>query len=197
LNDNDLKLLDKYGVVVLPKDIDHDTYKMMVEVMLHRGPRPLTLYCNGNGGTVGDGNAIIALIQQHGNVTGLLPGEANSCHAMIFASCQHRFIYPNAAFGVHSVAKYNLDTRIDANYLKHELFEYQQLDKQNAALLADVTTMDFDYWYHQITKVSGAVNRFSYDLMIEVGLAESIKAYDFRTSEVTINAYINPYHSLL
>src|SRR5688572_30087298 len=113
MEDKQRDLLDRHGVLILSEEIEHDTYVLLLEALLHLGDKPLTLHCHGNGGISAVSRAMVDLIRQHGNVTGLMAGECNSSHGIVWASCQQRYVYPHGALGVHMVAKSQLATRAD------------------------------------------------------------------------------------
>jgi ATP-dependent protease ClpP protease subunit len=167
-------LLERYNTIIIPEDLGHDTYAMMIEAMLMLNGRPLTLHCHGPGGAARDALAINSLIVHHGNVTGILAGEAHSSHAVIFASCAQRYVYPNALIGLHMVAWSSIDTRADAKYLDLLAKDYDKTDRRNAMILAEASNMTADYWYEQIRLTSGTTINFDYDAILKMELARPI-----------------------
>jgi ATP-dependent protease ClpP protease subunit len=167
-------LLNEYNTIIMPEDLGHDTYAMMVEAMLILNGRPLTLYCHGPGGPSQDAMGIISLIQHHGNVTGILAGESYSSHAIIFASCAERFVYPGSQIGIHMVGLTGLDTRVDAKYAELIAQDYANTDLRNALILSNASNKSPDYWYEQIRITSGTGIRFDYSTILELELAQPI-----------------------
>jgi ATP-dependent protease ClpP protease subunit len=178
MEDKTLQLLDKHGVLVLPEDIEHSTYTLLLEALLHLGDKPLTLYCRGNGGSTRSAMAMVDLIRQHGNVTGLLPGEANSSHGIVFAACQHRFVYPHARLGIHKVSWDGLSTRIDNDTLRLIAEDYEISDRVNARILAKASSHSEEWWYDMIQKAgSGGLIHFHAQQIREVEMARPIEEY--------------------
>lgn len=168
------KLLDEHGVIILPYIIDHDTYVMMNEAMLTTGGRPIFLHCRGDGGSAREVSSIAGLIQHHGNVTGLLTGNAYSSHGTTFAVCQKRYIYPDATLSVHMVALAEISSRSDAVSLRHKLADFEQLDRYNARILAAASNKSAEFWHDLISTVSDEAVIISYEQMIEYELARPV-----------------------
>lgn len=185
MEDKTLALLDKHGALILPEEIEHSTYVLLLEALLHVGGKPLVLYCRGNGGSSRSAAAMVDLIRQHGNVTGLLPGEANSSHGIVFASCQQRYIYPHARLGIHQVSWDGLSTRIDNPTLKLIARDYRMSDTANAAILSDASNRSPEWWLKMIKKAgSGGIIHFHAPELREMELARPIEEYPSKKAEV-------------
>lgn len=154
MNDMQRRLLDETAVLMLPEVIDHDAYQMVLEACLMRQDKGIHLFCRGDGGSSRDAYAIIDVIRDHGNVTGFLPGDACSMHAIIWAACAKRFVYPLGTIGLHMVALNHID-HIDAKYAARIAGEYEATDRRNARILADACTsaglqFGVDFWLNTI-----------------------------------------------
>ena len=139
MNDNQRRLLDEWGCLMLPEIIEHDTYQMVLEACLHRDDKGFHLFCRGNGGSSRDAYAIIDVIEDHSNVVGFLPGDACSMHAIIWAACAKRYVYPLGTIGLHMVALNQVE-HIDAKYAASIAREYEASDRRNAMILATACT---------------------------------------------------------
>lgn len=173
MNETQKALLAK-GVVVLPNRIEHEVYEYVLEAVTTR-PEQIVMYCKGDGGDVSSALAIVDLIQQHGNVVGMLPGEANSSHATIFAGCQERYVYPNGFMGVHQIAWDSHNGRLDAHNLRLLAVDFDSTDAQVAGILAAASNKSMDWWYKVLRDTgSGGVTRYPARQMIQFGLARDV-----------------------
>ena len=171
------KLLHEYGVVILPGEIDHDTYAMMVEVTLLRKGQPVVLYCAGSGGQSMDSIAVASLIRDHGNFIGLLYGEAHSSHATIFAACQKRFAHIYAVVGVHMIAVNKIDTRFDSNYGRIMTANYEDAERRIADVFASASIESPSFWLDKMRQVSGESVEVGYDEICALGLAQPMELF--------------------
>jgi ATP-dependent protease ClpP protease subunit len=171
-------LLTEHHIIILPEDINHATYVMMVEALHIMKDDPLALYCRGDGGETRCALAIVDLIKRHGKVTGILPGAAMSSHAMIFAACAYRYIYPNATIGVHQTAVSAIDTRFDSRYAQQIANEFDINDRQTAVIMAGASNKSEDDWYEIIRSAgSGSYTCFNAEAMIEMNMARPIDEF--------------------
>lgn len=172
------KLLDKHGTLILPDEIEHDTYVTLLEALLHVGDNPLVLHCHGNGGISAVSRAMVDLIRQHGNVTGLMAGECNSSHGVVWSSCSRRYVYPHGALGVHRVAKSQLSTRTDAQTFEQFAVDFNRMDMENAHILADASNHSPEWWYDVIKQAgSGGITMFTAQQLILMEMARPIAEY--------------------
>lgn len=179
LSEEAKRLLDEKGLFVVPCEINHDAFKMVVYVCALYADKALTFHCAGEGGDTAAALGIVSVIRQHGRVTGLLASEANSCSGIIFASCAERYVYPHGSIGVHGVTLGEL-SRIDAAYAQTWLTEVQTTNKHIAGVLADACKHPFynaEFWLTEINEQGGSgYKRFhSYDL-INCGMAKPIES---------------------
>lgn len=187
MNETQKALLAK-GVVVLPNRIEHEVYEYVLEALAIR-PEQVVMYCKGDGGDVSSALAIVDLIQQHGNVVGMLPGEANSSHATIFAGCQERYVYPNGFMGVHQIAWDSHNGRLDSHNLRLLSVDFDAADGQVAGILAAASNKSMDWWYKVIRDTgSGGVTRYPARQMIQLGLARDVGEFHERARSVSAGA---------
>lgn len=181
------ELLDKHGTLILPEVIDHDSYTLLLEALLHVANKSLVLHCRGDGGGSRAARAMVDLIRQHGNVTGLLAGEANSSHAVIWSACQQRYVYPYGAMGVHMVAFDSITTRVDSQVLSQIAADYARMDMENAHIFAEASNHSPEWWYEVIQKAgSGGLTMFTAQQLLLMDMARPIAAYRPADSKVIV-----------
>lgn len=162
------------GVIVLPYIIEHETYAMMVEaLMMH--PKPLKLYCRGGGGDVASAFAIIDLIREHGNVSGMLLGEANSSHGVIWAGCQKRYVYPNGVLGVHMPSQ-QWQGAVDSREAWLLALEMERYENQIAELYKSICSKEVDWKQAMAATGSSGMRFLDASWLIENGMALPISA---------------------
>lgn len=195
MDDEARKLLVKHGVLVLPEYITHDTYALVLEALLECEGQEMNLYCRGDGGSSRAALAIVDLVQQHGRVNGILPSEANSSHAIIFAGCPQRYVYPRASIGLHKVAFESGSTRVDSQYAQLIAQEYEAVEHLNADILAAASNKPARYWYDIIQSAgSAAVIQFDAAKLIEFHMAQPIAALSVPPKAAPITV-ISPAYS--
>lgn len=174
-----LALVEERGILILPEDISAETYELVLEAMMLRPSAEIRMYCRGDGGESRAEIAIVDLVCQHGNVTGILPGSALSAHAIIFAACARRYVYPNATIGLHRVAVGEVRTRVDSVYAVLLYQELVRADELASIVLARACTdasATPAYWRKEIREAgSGAYSILDYDWMVgTLGMARPI-----------------------
>jgi ATP-dependent protease ClpP protease subunit len=173
MNETQKALLEK-GIVVLPNHINHEVYEYVLEALMLR-PEQIVMYCKGDGGDVSSALAIVDLIQQHGHVVGMLPGEANSSHATIFSGCSERYVFPNGVIGVHQIAWDSHNGRLDSHNLRLLSVDFDAADAQIAWILAAASNKSRDWWYKVLRDTgSGGVTQYRAGQMIQLGLARDV-----------------------
>lgn len=178
MDDQQKALLNDHGVLILPDDIDHAVFVLVVTACLMRHDQPIKMYCCGDGGEAPTARRIVDVIAQHGRVIGLLPGDANSAHGVIFAGCSERYVYSGAGLGVHRVARGGING-LDAMHAQAQYDEMDGLDRAAAKTLAaacnDQKKYGESYWYRAIDRQGrNGVKRFDADFMIKCGIARPI-----------------------
>jgi hypothetical protein len=173
MNDTQSKLLKK-NVIVLPNGISPDAYEYVLEALMDTPDQKVQLYCRGNGGESRDAFAIADLIQQHGQVIGILAGAACSSHIICWAACSERYVYPYGALELHMVSSY-ISVPIDFTYAKL-LAEGQDLaDRRTAELLAKISEISCEYWLTMIHSASSSGSTaILADELIAKGMARPI-----------------------
>lgn len=119
-------LLEIDGTIIVPPYIDAESYTELTWA-IHLGrimfpDSPLKLRIAGFGGDADLAFAILSLIKADGNFEGHVLGGAHSSHAMIWLSCQKRYVYPYAMIGIHSVQEGQTLEHYTAN-------KYRELEK--------------------------------------------------------------------
>lgn len=174
MDETQAKLLAK-GVIVLPEEIDHAAYVLMVEALLESADRDVRLYCRGDGGGTWAAMAIIDLIRAHGQVTGLLPSMAASSHGVIWAACPRRYVYPSGRLGIHKIAWNAIDTRQDSHSLNNIAAEWQQSEQEIAAIYAAASNKTQREWYAAMQSTgSSGLRTFTAPQLIALGMARPI-----------------------
>jgi len=180
MDDQRRKLLDDHGVLILPEEIKHECYTLIVEAMLLRPHSPILLHCHGEGGDSCVTGAMVDTIRHHGQIIGVLAGEANSSHGVIFAACAQRYVYPGAMIGVHRVAQESLH-HVTADYALDRGRENERHDQRNARILAEACTDQerhgYKFWYRKIAANTRALGFIPAIDLISYGFAKPIQEY--------------------
>ncbi|HYE75876.1 MAG TPA: ATP-dependent Clp protease proteolytic subunit [Blastocatellia bacterium] len=180
MDDQQKALLNEYGVLVLPEELEHDAFALVLMACLMRPDKEIRLHCRGNGGSCRAGMAIVDLVREHGQFIGLLTSEANSTHGVIFAGCPRRYVYPSGSLGAHRIALSEM-YHIDAPYARNRYEEMETGDRYNAKILAsackDQKRWGEKFWYRQLNQQgSRGLKQFDAKFLIECGMAEPITA---------------------
>lgn len=176
MNDTQKKFLER-GMMVLPEVIDHATYETVLEALLIERPTDeVRLYCKGDGGDSRAMAAIIDAIETHGNVTGVLLGEAISSHATIFAACPRRYVAPRGAIGLHKVSSY-VNVPIDSTYARLLAAQQQFSDDIAAELYARIGGQTVSWWRDQLNDTGcNGVKLMDARQLIAWGMAQPLSA---------------------
>lgn len=183
MNDTDKHLLDQFGVIVLPESIDHDAYRHVLEAILRIEDKHhmLTVYCDGDGGYGRNALSIAGLLMHHRDVTGVIVGEAHSCHSVIFMACAHRFVHPAAGIGIHMGFYHSIDKPVDSRHARNVNLELERGERQIARIYAQASDKECDetYWYDRLQKVgSSGVEMIDADKLIAMGIARPIAEWN-------------------
>ncbi len=175
MDDQQKALLNEHGVLILPESLEHDVFALVLTACLMRPDKEIRMYCRGNGGDCRASYAIIDIIQQHGNVVGLLTSEANSNHGVIFAGCPRRYVYPRGQLGIHRTALSEM-YHIDASYALNRHEEMESGDRSNARIYSaackDQKKWGEKFWYKQLDQQgSRGLKQFDADFLIKCGMA--------------------------
>jgi ATP-dependent protease ClpP protease subunit len=167
-------LLESHGLFVMPSEIDHEAFKLVVYVCALYAHKPLKFHCAGDGGDTASALGIVDIIREHGNVTGLLAGEANSSSGVIFAGCAHRYIYPYGSIGVHGCAMNQLNT-VDVAYARTWMTELETTDRAIAKVFSDASNAPCEFWLEMILRQGGqGYTRHNAQFLIECRMAKPI-----------------------
>jgi ATP-dependent protease ClpP protease subunit len=181
ITDNERKMLEDHGILILPDEITHDTFVLIAEAILIRPRQSISLYCHGSGGDSCATGAIVDLIHHHGLFTGLLAGEANSSHGVIFASCFKRYVYPGGIVGIHRVARESLN-HVSAEYAMAHYQDLESHDRRNAQIYANACEAaphdSVDFWFKMISENPRALRSLDASYLIECGMAKPIADRD-------------------
>ena len=177
MNDRAWEFLEKTGVIILPEDLDHEVYIVIQTACVMYAQRRLYLFCRGDGGSSRTANAIVDAVRGHGNVCAVLAGEANSSHGVIFAGCPHRYVYPNAALGVHRTVLNSMEI-VDSAYAKYRFEDLDQSNRMTARVLASACPLgsqfNEEWWYGQIEEAGRGLRMFSSTWLIQNQMAKSV-----------------------
>lgn len=88
--------------IILNEGIDDDSLALIIKGFQLLGQRPITILLNSGGGDVGPGLAICDLIQQHGNITISVVGQALSMAAVILQAAKTRKMTSSSYLMLHS-----------------------------------------------------------------------------------------------
>ena len=173
MDDLELKLLLNKKAIILPDDIDHDLYRMIAEAALMFPDDTIDLYCRGDGGSSRSALAIVDVIREHGKFVGLLPGEANSSHATIWAGCSERYVYPHGAIGMHKIIWEATEIILTAQIMDAIGDDYEKAERQVSVLFASVSNHDADFWQQaqDYGNIPYKMKMFYAQELIEMGMA--------------------------
>lgn len=155
MTDDQKRLLER-GIVVLPEEITHDAYGLLLDALDQMTSTTVRLYCRGNGGCSSSALAMADLIAQHGDVVGMLPGLAASSHATVWAACQRRFVYPHGCLGLHKVSWDGISTRADSLSLRLYAEQWARTERAVAGLLGAAGCPSSSDWYDRIQQAGSA-----------------------------------------
>lgn len=177
MTDDERKLLEQSGAIILPEELEHPVYGLVLNACLLYSDKRLTIYCRGDGGSSRTANAIVDVVRQHGNVAGVLIGEANSSHGVIFAGCPQRYTYPNGLLGFHRTALEYIHGATGP-YALNRAEDLERADRYNAQIYASACTpnggYDASWWYDEIDKADRGMTLLSAFFLIECGMAKPI-----------------------
>lgn len=169
----------KSKVIILPEEINADTYETFVPVILSNLNKPIHIMCRGDGGSCRYAVALIDAIQYHNDVTAFLTSEANSSHSMIFAACKHRYTFPNGRLGVHESGWHgaeNID--LDSAYAQFLAYDFDYYNNYAARLYAGISNKPLTYWKRNLNRVGiRKMKYFTSEELISMGMALPIGAY--------------------
>ncbi len=172
MNEANRELLTCHKTIILPDDIDHDAYRLIVEAATIYPDDEIDLYCRGEGGYSGDAFAIVDVIQRHGNFVGLLIGAVVSSHAAIWAACDVRYVYPHGKLGLHGVVTTNERTDLmDAKSFFQKGRGSERINYDTAKLLANISGKDLEYWRSQIENVNLGLEWLYSETILEYKMA--------------------------
>lgn len=192
MNETHEKMLTERGVIVLPETIEHETYRDVLALLLLAETawvdKPIRMFCAGNGGSAPAAIAIVDLIRAHGNVIGMLAGQADSSHAVIWAGCKARYIYPYGSIGVHCLKWDGLPERQDRQSMRHRENELLIGEAAIAAVIGDACDAEHgsDFWLEAMRKAgSDGVKLFTSGEVLMMGMARPISEYNSRVPVFT------------
>jgi ATP-dependent protease ClpP protease subunit len=169
-------LLESLAIIITPFEINDAFYREMMWALklgrLIHPKKPLALHCHGNGGTVSTALAIVDLIQQDGNIHGFLLGTATSAHTMIWAACQHRYVYPHAGIEIHPVATGAWESRLQEEDYANYRHSIGWQNKQILWIYANASTKSVKWWKKQYRKGGYTCVNLPAKKLIQIGMAQ-------------------------
>lgn len=185
INTTQEKMLSERGVIILPETIEHDSYEMVLALLLLAetvwSDKPIRLFCAGVGGSVSAAMAIADLVKGNPQVVGMLAGIAESSHVTIFAACAERYVFPLAQIGIHRIAWSSINSRQDASTLRLRHESLEKLEEMIADILAGACrsrAYDHHWWLERLKSVgSDECEYYSGDWMQVVGFAKPASQY--------------------
>ena len=175
MDDAQRKLLEDRKTIILPDEIDHDAYSLVVEAAILYPDDEIDLYCRGEGGYSGDAFAMIDIIQQHRKFVGLLVGAVVSSHAVIWAACNTRYVYPHGKLGLHGV----ITTHERTDFMNAKAFfqkarANERIDYESARLFASISNNDIEHWRLLIENTGLGLEWLYSEQIIEYHMAHTI-----------------------
>lgn len=156
--------------LMIPEVIDHTTPRTVIEALAKY--EHLFILCDGPGGSIGSARTICAAIRYHGHVTGIILGESNSAHSLIWSSCQTRYAAPYAIIGIHMVSWDFEHLRLDAQVGKLIGTDYGNSDNWQAEIYAGASDQPVSWWKRTLkTTGSGHLRDLEYQWLKAHGMA--------------------------
>jgi ATP-dependent protease ClpP protease subunit len=172
MDDAQMKLLEEHKIIILPEQIAHDTYRLIVEATIRCPDDEIDLYCRGEGGYSADTFAIVDIIRRHGKFVGLALGAVVSSHVTIWASCQKRYVYPHGRLGLHSVLSgVSMPEYMDAKTFIQKGSNCLHIDQADAEILAGSSNKDAIFWLDKINNAALGLEWITTAQIIQYDLA--------------------------
>ncbi len=174
MDDAQRKLLEDHKTIILPEDIDHDSYALIAEAAILYPDDEIDLYCRGDGGCSRSALEIANVIKQHGHFVGLLTGEAYSTHVSIWAACQSRYCYEFSTINVHKVTvSFSDDDTLTSWQLRIIADGLDQTELAVSKILADASNIGVRFWRdaQEIGDAQYKFKTFDCDEIIGMGMA--------------------------
>lgn len=172
MDDAQRKLLEDRKTIILPEEINHDVYELIVEAAIRYSDDEIDLYCNGEGGYSGDAFAIVDVIKSHGKFVGLLLGAVVSSHALVWAACPTRYFYQSGKLGLHRVIVGSISAPMDGGSLQQKADNHAHIDRASSDIFAGASNRESQQWYDMIARATlGMVWLYADEIMAcEMGL---------------------------
>jgi len=171
-------LLEKYGIIITPNEIDHDTYTelswaLQIGREIHKDA-PLELRCCGIGGEGHRSFALYDLVRADGNIDGIALGRVSSGYSVVWSGCNRRFVYPSAVIGIHQAKngawiQGQLQSDYELGY-KHSLWSNNKL----VEIYASISNQNTDYWHDAVFSAGMELLNLDARQLIELDMAKSI-----------------------
>jgi ATP-dependent protease ClpP protease subunit len=185
MDDSQSKLLENRKTIIIPENIDHDSYSLIVEAAVLYPDDEIDLYCRGDGGYSNDAFAMVDVIRKHGRFVGHLVGAAASSHGVVWASCAIRYVYPFGKLGVHRVVKNMLPDNLTSDHLSQMAESNHQVDQAMALIFESSSNLDYSKWRKIIDEYSMCVKWFRSDDLIQMCMALPIADCRRKTDKLT------------
>ena len=171
MDDAQRKLLEDRKTIILPDEIDHDAYSLIVEAAILYPDEEIDLICRGDGGYSSDAFAMIDIIRRHGKFVGLLPGVGSSSHGLVWAGCNVRYVYPFGKLGVHRVVKNSMPDNLTSDDLFQMAESPHQVDQEMALVYESASNRGYAEWIRIIEGHSIGLKWFKSKDLIQMKMA--------------------------
>lgn len=169
-------LLNEKSMIVFPVTITSDTLEWLAARLFYHYPEgTLRILFRSNGGDSSAGIAIANLLQGKEWVHGYLIGDTASASATVWASCAHRYVYPNAKMGIHPVFWANDETTYDAARLRSRYLDFEATDTETCRIYAAASNKSLDWW-SELYQKPGDLKWITANELVEMGMAKLITA---------------------
>lgn len=173
-------LLDRQ-IILLSGFIDDAMYRQFVWALStarRDHPKdPIMLWITCPGGATDLAVAMADLVQNDGNVWGVIMGKAASGAASIWASCSHRYATPNSILGIHQVVfvqRENL-TAVDSHMMS---IECQRRNQQIIQTLTTASNCSTEYWTKALLSTNMELVTYDFDDLILFNMARPFSMLD-------------------
>jgi hypothetical protein len=159
----------------LPEHLSFDCVKEFTEFVGEHSDKEIYLDCTGDGGLLSECMAVASLIKTHGNVTGILVGQAKSSHVTVFAHCHNRLIYPYSSIALHPTKIFiegDGSQGIDVNTAYCMYQDLKACDDFNLDSLVAASNKGRTWWENRYYKTVSYLNTINAPELIHIGFAK-------------------------
>lgn len=164
------------GIVICP-DLDSFDLTKFIDSFDEVTPCEgwVELWINGNGGSTGAETAICDFLGVRGRVRGVMFGEANSAHGLIWACCPKRAVGRNAVLGVHRTQYTPNSANYSVTDFRRATTESHYWDERAAKRYAKISGKSEKWWLRQMENAGNGLTIFTAKQLVKMGMGDWYK----------------------